>query len=158
MADNFEFIQCPACGKIMKKIYLEDQGFCVDVCLDGCGGLWLDNRELNKIDEQHEDITPLKDAYKGKTFEKVDVTKKRNCPLCHKPMVRNSVSAKQEIYIDECYQCGGKFFDKDELEHMRNQYTSDDERLADIKRLTQDSVQMELILETLLSKEEFDID
>jgi len=155
MKDNYEFIKCPACGQIMKKVYLENQGFMVDICLDGCGGLWLDNRELNKLDEQKEDITTLKEAYKGKTFKKVDKTETRECPLCHKPMVKNNVSAKQEILIDECYLCGGKFFDKDELEQMRAQYHSDDERIADVKRLAQDSHSMQIILETILSKEEF---
>lgn len=68
---------------------------------------------------------------------------------------KNNVSAKQEILIDECYSCGGKFFDKDELEQMRAQYHSDEERIADVKKLAQDSHSMQLILETMLSKEEF---
>lgn len=153
MADNYNFIECPACGKIMKKVYLENQDFMVDICLDGCGGIWLDNRELQKIDEQHEDIKEIKEAIQGRNFIKVDTTKERMCPLCHKPMVKNHVSSKQEIQIEECYHCGGKFFDHGELEAMRNQYHSDDERIADVKRLTEDNTKMQHILETLLHKE-----
>lgn len=153
MADNYKFIECPACGKIMKKVYLENQDFMVDVCLDGCGGIWLDNRELQKIDEQHEDITPLKEAKHGRNFIKVDTTKERICPICNMPMVKNHVSAKQEIQIDECYHCGGKFFDHEELEAMRNQYNSDEERLADIKSLSKDNEKMQVIFESFLNKE-----
>lgn len=153
MADNYEFIKCPACGKIMKKVFLENQGFIVDICLDGCGGIWLDTRELKKIDEKSEDITPISEAKKGREFIKVDTTMDRDCPICHKPMVKNHVSAKQEITIDECYTCGGKFFDHSELEAMRKQYNSDDERIADVKRLMENSEQMQIIFDTLLHED-----
>lgn len=153
MKDTYETINCPACGTPMKKVFLENQEFLVDVCLDGCGGIWFDNRELQKVDEKDEDITELQKAFEGKTFKKVDSTAERNCPLCGKKMVKNSVSAKQEITIDECYFCGGKFFDHNELEHMRNQYEEDEDRISDIKKLTSDSVKMELMLNTLMQKD-----
>ncbi len=153
MKDTYETINCPACGKPMKKVFLENQDFFVDVCLDGCGGIWFDNRELHKVDEQDNDITNLQNAYKGKTFQKVDKTDDRICPLCNAKMVKNYVSAKQEISIDECYLCGGKFFDYQELEQMRNQYEDEDDRIADIKKLAQDSVRMELMLNQVLSKD-----
>lgn len=155
MADNYEFIKCPACGKLMKKVYLENQDFMVDICLDGCGGIWLDNRELQKVDEKREDVTPIAEAKKGKEFIHVDKTMDRDCPLCHKPMVKNHVSSKQEITIDECYHCGGKFFDHSELEAMRNQYNSDDERVADVKRLTENSEKMQIIFDTLLRDDSY---
>ena len=153
MADNYEFITCPACGKVMKKVYLEDQDFMVDICLDGCGGIWLDNRELQKIDEKKEDIIPISEAKKDREYTKVDTTMDRDCPLCNKPMVKNHVSAKMEITIDECYLCGGKFFDHSELEAMRNQYNSDDERVADVRRLAQNSEKMQIILDTLVHED-----
>lgn len=153
MADTYEFIKCPACGKIMKKVYLENQDFMVDICLDGCGGIWLDNRELKKLDEKKEDITPISEAKKNHDYIKVDTSLDRECPLCHKPMVKNHVSAKMEITIDECYKCGGKFFDHSELESMRGQYNSDDERIADIKRLAQNSEKMQIILDTLIHED-----
>lgn len=149
MADNQEFIKCPACGKIMKKVYLEKQNFMVDICLDGCGGIWLDNRELKKLDEKAEDITPIAEAKKDREFAKVDTTMDRECPLCHKPMVKNHVSAKMEITIDECYNCGGKFFDHSELEAMRKQYNSDAERVADVKKFAGNIPQMQLLLDEL---------
>ncbi len=153
MKDTYENLICPACGTPMKKIYINNKDLFLDVCLDGCGGIWFDNRELQKFDEKAEDITAIKNAYAGKTFKKIDKTVDRKCPKCHKNMVKNSVSAKQEISIDECYFCGGKFFDYQELEQMRNQYNSDEERIADIKELAKDSLAMELILNKLVAKD-----
>lgn len=135
MSDNIKIIKCPACGVEMKKIYLEEQDFIVDICLEGCGGIWLDNQEVKKIDEKHENIDALKTAQEGKEFTSVDEDSVRMCPICNVKMHKNHVSAKNEIVIDECYNCGGKFFDNNELELMRSQYENDEERLADIKKL-----------------------
>ena len=44
MADTLEMFNCPLCGSEMKKVYLDEQKKHVDICLDGCGGLFLDNR------------------------------------------------------------------------------------------------------------------
>lgn len=153
MKDTYQTINCPACGTPMKKVFLENQQFLVDVCLDGCGGIWLDNREMLKVDEKSEDITELQKAFEGKEFKKIDRDADRNCPLCGKKMVKNSVSAKLEINIDECYFCGGKFFDYNELEQMRNQYDEDEQRIADIKKISSDSVRMKLMLDRLMEKD-----
>ena len=152
MADNYKFIECPACGKTMKKVYLENQGFIVDICLDGCGGLWLDTRELPKVDDQNEDITPIVQAYQNCDFKKVDTNETRICPLCGVKMVKNNVSAKQEILIDECYTCGGKFFDYKELDTMRAQYNNDKERVADVLKLAENQDKMIEIFEKLMNQ------
>lgn len=150
MADNYKIIMCPACGKPMKKIFLENQQFIIDVCIDGCGGIWLDNRELQKIDEETEPITELLEAYKSKVFQKTDNSAVRICPICGVKMVKNNVSAKQEIVIDECYNCGGKFFDYNELQHMRNQYKDEESRISDIKKISMDSEKMKAIFDSIL--------
>ena len=46
MADNLEEIYCPACGKKMEKIFMSAQGVNLDVCTQGCGGIFFDNREF----------------------------------------------------------------------------------------------------------------
>ena len=134
MSDNIKFINCPACGNEMKKIYIEEQNFIVDICLEGCGGIWLDNKELKKIDEKHENIEAITNAQQGKEFQSIDENSDRICPLCNVKMHKNHVSAKKEIVIDECYACGGKFLDNNELEQIRNQYENNEERLADIQK------------------------
>ena len=134
MTDNYEFINCPACGTKMKKVFLQEQQFIADVCLDGCGGIWLDSKEISKIDEKHENIQELINAKLDKEYNKVEDTK-RICPICNVKMVKNYINAKKEITVDECYTCGGKFFDHGEIELLRNQYENDEARLNDIMNL-----------------------
>ena len=70
MADTQKIMKCPACGKEMKKIHMDEAGVMVDICLDGCGGMVFDNRELNKFDEAHENIDEILAAIKNKEFIK----------------------------------------------------------------------------------------
>ncbi len=132
MADNLKEIYCPACGKIMTKIFMPEAGINLDVCVNGCGGIYFDNREFKKFDEQHEDIEPLVKALEGKTYKKVDTLDTRICPVCNMKMVKNFASAKHEIQVDECYGCGGKFLDHCELNKIREQYATEEERAIDV--------------------------
>jgi len=126
MADNEDkIINCPACGKPMKKIFMPKQGINLDVCVDGCGGIYFDNREFTRFDEPSEDITPLLEVLKNKDFEQVDETLIRKCPCCGTDMVKNYSSSNKIVQIDECYNCGGKFLDFGELEKIRNNYNTD---------------------------------
>ena len=52
MHDTLEQIECPACGKIMQKIPMSESGTMIDICLDGCGGIFFDGQELKHFDEQ----------------------------------------------------------------------------------------------------------
>lgn len=131
MADNLEGIFCPACGKEMEKIFMSAQGVNLDVCTNGCGGIFFDNREFKKFDENAEDISPLVNALKNKTFTKVDTTEKRFCATCGSQMVKNYASARKEIEIDECYICGSKFLDNEELIKIRAQFETESDRADD---------------------------
>lgn len=136
MNDTIETIKCPACGKDMHKILMSESRTCLDVCLDGCGGIFFDGQELKHFDENKESIDELTDALKNRTFQQVDETQTRICPVCGNKMVKNNVSIKKEIVIDECYNCGGKFFDHGELTKMRNQYATEEERRQDLLSAT----------------------
>lgn len=131
MADNNQTLLCPACQKTMKKIFMPKQGFHLDVCLDGCGGIYFDNREFKYFDEQHENMDALIEAIEGKEFEKVDRNLIRKCPACGSDMVKNYSSVRKEIQIDECYFCGGKFLDNGELSKIREEYATEADRSAD---------------------------
>lgn len=129
MGDTLDKINCPACGEEMEKIYLPEQKFHVDICTKGCGGIFLDNREYKKLDEEHEDITPILNAVKDKEFKRVSDTQLRICPACGHKMVKHYASQLKEILIDECYNCGGTFFDNGELIKTRKQYKTEEERI-----------------------------
>lgn len=130
MADTHTKINCPACGKEMKKIFITELGFNIDICADGCGGIYLDNREFQKIDEQHEHVDQIIQDLENADFSHVQIDENavRVCPVCGTNMVKNPTSVKGDIIIDECYNCGGKFLDHGELTRIREEFATEKER------------------------------
>ena len=118
MTDTSFDIECPACGKTMKKVYLPDSNINIDICVDGCGGIYFDNRELEKFDEEHENADIILEELKGKSFLKTDESAVRTCPRCKIPMVKMG-SGKGDVEIDVCNVCGAKFLDNSELQKIR---------------------------------------
>lgn len=125
MADNKDVLTCPACGKEMEKVFIESMQKHLDVCLKGCGGMFFDNREFEKVDEQHENVDEILKLVENQTFKSVDDKEIRVCPYCGANMVKSNVFG---VLLDTCYTCGGKFLDNHELEQYRNQYPNESER------------------------------
>ncbi|MBE0566243.1 MAG: zf-TFIIB domain-containing protein [Krumholzibacteria bacterium] len=120
-------MKCPACGHGMTETAV--RGINVDVCKGGCGGLWFDWFELKKVDEEHESVGgDLLHAARDPHVQ-VDYAARRDCPRCDGiVMMRHFASVKREIEVDECARCGGFFLDHGELNRLRSQYGSEDER------------------------------
>lgn len=144
MADSLNTLTCPACGKVMEKVFIPSQGINIDICTNGCGGIFFDNREFDKFDERNEDVSDILNKISGKEFEKVDSKKDRFCPSCGTKMVKNHTSVKGNIEVDDCYVCGGKFLDNDELVKIREEYASNVERSADVLKYVYSQVGKEL--------------
>lgn len=134
MTDNKDKINCPACGKEMVKIKAPNYDFYIDICLNGCGGIYFDNRELNKFDEKHEDIDFIIEALKDKTFIQTDESKQRICPYCLAVMIKNYTDSSHEVQTDSCYTCGATFLDYGELNKIREQFKSEQERSEDFMK------------------------
>ena len=128
MADTLKPIKCPACGNTMEKIFIPSAGINLDICTDGCGGIYFDNREFGMFDESNEDISKILEKVQGKKFAKVNEEMTRVCPNCGAKMVKNHSSINQAIEVDDCYSCGGKFLDNSELQKIRQEYQNNDER------------------------------
>ena len=121
MADNDSvIIKCPACGCDMVKVFMPKVGVNLDVCINGCGGIYFDNREFQEFDEPHEDISPLEELFKDKEFKSVDENQTRYCPVCGSAMMKNYSDPGKEVQVDECYSCGGKFLDYGEIKKIRS--------------------------------------
>lgn len=118
MGDTTLELECPACGKVMTKLYIKEAGINLDICLDGCGGIFFDNRELEKFDEKHENIEEILTAIENKHFKSTDDTETRICPICKIPMPKRG-AADGEIQIDVCNICNAKFLDNGELQKIR---------------------------------------
>jgi len=126
--DTLETIKCPACGKEMEKILIPSEGINIDICTNGCGGIFFDNREFDKFNEEHENIDAIQEKLHGKTFTPTDEDAIRICPACGGQMVKNTTTNDGEVVVDDCYICGGKFLDHGELEKIRAEFKNDKER------------------------------
>ena len=119
MADTQETLFCPACNTEMKKIYLPEQGINIDVCVDGCGGMYFDNRELQKVQDDDASVSSIIESINLKAaFANVDVDAPRVCPACGTNMVK--MGGNVGIEYDSCNVCGGKFLDNGELKKMHD--------------------------------------
>ena len=133
-------MKCPACFNELTETKFG--GVSVDVCKGGCGGIWFDAFELQKVDEQEEISDEwLLDIERDPSVQ-VDLSLKRVCPRCNDiKLKRHFFSAKREIEVDECPGCGGYWLDAGELEKIR-----DEKAVADVTAKTGDArVSMETI-------------
>lgn len=120
-------MKCPACGNAMTEVKVQE--ITVDVCKGGCGGIWFDNRELKKVDEPHEAMgEDLMHVDRDPAVEVTD-NEKRTCPRCPgMPMMQHFASVRREVTVDECPNCAGFFLDYGELNQIRSQYETEEER------------------------------
>ena len=108
-------MNCPACENLLTPARLG--GVTVDVCQNGCGGIWFDAFELKKIHAATLfGAEPPLVVQRSETVS-VDYLRKRLCPRCQiQPMMRRYFSRKRAVEIDECPACGGHWLDYGELE------------------------------------------
>ena len=120
-------MECPACSNMLQQITVAD--VTVDVCKNGCGGIWFDQFEFKKFDEPHESAgQELLGTERDKNIV-VDHTKRLKCPKCGDiVMMRHFFSIKKEVEVDECPGCGGFWLDVGELGKIRSLFNTEEER------------------------------
>lgn len=118
-------MKCPRTGKQLKSVVVD--GIEIELSM-GCGGVWLDQFELNKFDEIHESagevlVEHMQSYHKPLT----DLDARLKCPKdTDVVMMRRYYSGKQQIEIDECPQCGGIWLDSEELSGIRDLFPTQD--------------------------------
>jgi Zn-finger nucleic acid-binding protein len=120
-------VNCPACERHLSQVVAGS--ITVDVCRGGCGGIWFDRFELQKVDEAHEsEGEGLLEIERDETIA-VDHVRRRRCPKCPDVvMMRHFYSVKMQVEIDECPRCAGYWLDVGELALIRNEFPTDAER------------------------------
>jgi len=113
-------MKCPACFNALREIQVGSLK--VDVCQSGCGGIWFDAFELERVDEENEAAgEPLLHIQRDEHVV-VDSSRKRECPRCTGiKLHRHYFSAKRRIQVDQCPNCGGYWLDPGELEQIRRE-------------------------------------
>ena len=126
-------MNCSVCGKLMVE---EDfGGVRVDVCRNGCKGIWFDWQELIRLDENNEGVgNALEEALKSPRVNEAE-REQLQCPRCGIPMHAHKYGRAKEVNVDECYACGGFFLDSGELRQIRDNFMSDEEREAYVQKL-----------------------
>jgi len=120
-------MKCPACANTLVATKVGE--ITVDVCKNGCGGLWFDNYELKRVDERHEVAGEALLQFEKNPGVSVDYTKKRPCPKCNGvTMMKHFMSIKRDVEVDECGNCGGFWLDAGELGQIRNQFKTEADR------------------------------
>jgi uncharacterized protein len=111
-------MKCPACFNELTLFQLRD--LTVDVCQGGCGGVWFDAFELQKVDDERETAgDPLLNIQRNQGLI-VDKSRKRECPRCvGVKLHRHFFSAKRRVEVDECPGCAGYWLDAGELASIR---------------------------------------
>ena len=115
---------CPACGEELTEVKVDDTT--ADVCDAGCGGIWFDRYELQRVDEPVEDPGVLLSI---EPKAAIDDRGGRHCPKCPDVvMSRHFWSVKRQVEVDECPQCGGFWLDAGELEAIRGLFDTEQDR------------------------------
>jgi len=120
-------VNCPACARELNP--MTAGGVTVDVCDGGCGGLWLDKRELDHFDEPHESAGEALLAVHRGAGVTVDLDRRPTCPHCEGiVLMRHFFSPRFELEVDACPSCGGFWLDHGELGRIREQFDDDEQR------------------------------
>jgi uncharacterized protein len=113
-------MQCPACFNQLAPFQVGN--VTVDVCQDGCGGIWFDAFELQRVDDQTEAAGEAMLHIRKDPKVQVDVARKRSCPKCDGiKLKKHFFSAQRRIEVDECPNCGGYWLDAGELAQIRQE-------------------------------------
>jgi Zn-finger nucleic acid-binding protein len=120
-------VNCPACHRALTRFTIS--GVTVDVCQDGCAGIWFDQGELRSFDGPSEEAGKALLGLISTPRVSVDVSQRRRCPKCpDSVLMRHFFSAKRAVMVDECPTCAGIWLDSGELQQIRTEYGSEGAR------------------------------
>ncbi len=105
----------------------------VEVCSGGCGGIWFDGTEVQKLNELHESAgETLLDV--KKVPHVVEHSTPSSCPKCdNATMIRLLSCPDKQVVVDECPSCRGVWLDYGELRQIQTQFESEEERAAAVE-------------------------
>jgi len=104
-------MKCPACFHELTE--LQVGAVTVDVCHGGCGGIWFDAMELERVDARA--ATTLHSIWTIPASN-VKLNEPRMCPRCpDRVLDRKWFSNKKEVEIDQCPICRGIWLDAGEF-------------------------------------------
>ena len=98
----------------------------VDVCDNGCQGIWFDGDELARLDHNRKGGGPaLQHALAA--VAKPPTERPLSCPRCDVEMDTIDYELHQPVAVDSCPDCTGVFLDAGELALIRSRELTADE-------------------------------
>jgi Zn-finger nucleic acid-binding protein len=105
---------CPACKNPLRE--KGASGLTLDICYGGCGGIWFDARELERISASA--ATSLHSIWQV-PVSSVKLSEPRKCPRCPDTVLeRKFFSDSKKVEIDQCPKCGGVWLDAGEFSQI----------------------------------------
>lgn len=113
-------MKCPACKRALKKIKVGPAT--LDVCQGGCGGIWFDGDELDKVAKSVA-VGKKVVAEITRTLEvKADEHRVLKCACCRGVNLEQKLfSLGSGVIMDRCPRCAGIWLDHGELETIREE-------------------------------------
>ena len=125
-------MKCPACSNELHEY--KAGSYNVDICRDGCSGIWFDKDELVKCDEHNEPFPNELLRVRKQANVVIDWNKARKCPSCTDATLTKVVLDPEiRFEIDKCPKCEGNWLDIGELENIRRRQKEDSELDARLK-------------------------
>ncbi len=130
-------MQCPRCKNTMTEMNNHD--VTIDVCFNGCGGIWFDPYEFKKMDEVHESDESFLAQLSESRNKLIGLSDKIDCPKCDsQPFYRRFFSVAKNVEMDECPKCGGVWLDAGELTQIYKTFPTEEERKKAAKEIFDD--------------------
>src|SRR6185369_9534342 len=109
-------MKCPACKNSLRQ--KNAGGMTLDLCYGGCGGIWFDAAELERVSVSAPAATTLHSIWQT-TPSDAHLAEPRVCPRCPNQMLdRKWFSDSQQVEIDQCPHCGGIWLDAGEFSRI----------------------------------------
>jgi Zn-finger nucleic acid-binding protein len=128
-------MECPVCETQLNRHDIELPDFeswdtmHVDICENGCGGIWFENHEFEKVNYPHDVGGEAIVEIAASAPRDVERKQQHSCPECDDIIMRQYFySMKREVEVDECGKCGGIWLDGGELAELRTLFDSKEER------------------------------
>jgi Zn-finger nucleic acid-binding protein len=107
-------MKCPACKNPLRE--KGAGGMTLDVCYGGCGGIWFDATELERVNAR---AAATLHTIWNVPVSNVKLTEPRLCPRCPDQVLeRKWFSDSKKVEIDQCARCGGIWLDAGEFSRI----------------------------------------
>ena len=118
-------MKCPVCKTVELSLSTLESNLTSRHC-DHCGGNWIPSFEYWKWREAHKENLPEQDAAPHAPNPSTGVLIAKLCPECSRILIKFRVGRGVNFSLDQCGNCGGIWFDKDEWEALKARNLHDD--------------------------------